>query len=646
MSVTLIVSSLSSAFADKMGSTKVYSLGEVVVSGNAIGEKINTTCEVTAEELAKKNVQSLDEALELLPGMDISTGSKGTPRVNIRGLRSRHTIILLNGIPLNSTWDQQFDPHLIPVENISKIKVFYGTHSVLYGQGGLAGVINIITKQGTKGLHGVTMGQIDERGNHYSRASVSGGTERFDFFTGASQNHQRGYPLSQDYVVNTYEDGGLRENSDDKKLNFFGNMGFKANEQLQFGLTLSHGEGEYGIPGSTKDNTDPLGKNPKYDRVDDFETYSGQLSADYDPKGFLNFRGWLFINNQKEEDARYDDNNYALMVRKNSYLDKTETNIKGGTLQTGLDFEQAGKLTVSLSAQQDEYTSNYALVKANNTPPVLTYSTYETKLYSTALEYRISPVEKLDLVAGYSHYWYHKQNNSDDNDYAYMIGASFNATDTTVLRASYARKIRFPSIRQLYDTTSGDSTLKPEEANNYEAGINQKLPWDMEIDLSAFFSDVENYIEKNDTTNFFENNQKYEFKGVEVKAGKNILDKGRIGVSYSWLEAKDKSPGSVKDELQYRPENKFVADASYGFDFGLTVSANYEYISKQYLYNGNVKGQISEYQIVNLKVEQKLYKDILSVFIGADNLFDENYEESYGYPREGRTAYLGMTAKF
>lgn len=135
--------------------TATYTLGEIVVSGERAGvESIGTVREITADDITRRRVQTLDQALELLPGLDIRTGTDGVARVDLRGFRSRHVQLLLNGIPFNSTFDGQFDPSIIPVENIAKIKVSYGTHSVLYGQGGLGGVINVITKKGTEGLQG------------------------------------------------------------------------------------------------------------------------------------------------------------------------------------------------------------------------------------------------------------------------------------------------------------------------------------------------------------------------------------------------------------------------------------------------------------------------------------------------------------
>ena len=102
----------------------IYTLGEVVPSAERDGvESVGTVREITAMDIQAKGARTVDEALELLPGLDIRTGAEGIPRVNLRGFRSRHVLLMLDGIPLNSTFDGQFDPSLIPVENIAKIKV-------------------------------------------------------------------------------------------------------------------------------------------------------------------------------------------------------------------------------------------------------------------------------------------------------------------------------------------------------------------------------------------------------------------------------------------------------------------------------------------------------------------------------------------
>jgi len=185
------------AAEDSKDNTGTYTLGEVVVTGEQEGvEAIGTVKEITAEDIESKNARTLNEALELLPGLDVRTGAQGIPRINLRGLRSRHVVLLLNGIPFNSTYDGQFDPSIIPVANIAKIKVSYGTHSVLYGQGGLGGVINIITKKGKEGFHGGLSGEVDERGGMLGRFNMSGGMEQFYAYVGANNLFDKDYEES------------------------------------------------------------------------------------------------------------------------------------------------------------------------------------------------------------------------------------------------------------------------------------------------------------------------------------------------------------------------------------------------------------------------------------------------------------------
>ena len=128
----------------------IYALGEVVVSGKGEGgETTETVRTVTAEDIRNTGARTLDQAIVLLPGVNVRIGGEGTPRIDIRGFRTRHVVLLLDGIPMNSAFDQQFDPTVIPTENIAEIKLTEGASSILYGQGGLGGVINIITKKGT-----------------------------------------------------------------------------------------------------------------------------------------------------------------------------------------------------------------------------------------------------------------------------------------------------------------------------------------------------------------------------------------------------------------------------------------------------------------------------------------------------------------
>jgi len=71
----------------------------------------------------------------MVPGVTIREGAEGTPRMDIREFRTRQVQLFMNGVPVRTTNDSQFDPTMIRAEIISKIKVTSGGGSVLYGSG-------------------------------------------------------------------------------------------------------------------------------------------------------------------------------------------------------------------------------------------------------------------------------------------------------------------------------------------------------------------------------------------------------------------------------------------------------------------------------------------------------------------------------
>ena len=79
-----------------------------------------------------------------------SSGSKST--LDIRGMGAQaksNVLILINGQRLNNIDMSEIDFPSIPMESIDRIEIFKGNAaSVLYGDGAIGGVINIITNPG------------------------------------------------------------------------------------------------------------------------------------------------------------------------------------------------------------------------------------------------------------------------------------------------------------------------------------------------------------------------------------------------------------------------------------------------------------------------------------------------------------------
>jgi hypothetical protein len=49
--------------------------------------------------------------------------------------------------------------------------------------------------------------------------------------------------------------------------------------------------------------------------------------------------------------------------------------------------------------------------------------------------------------------------------------------------------------------------------------------------------------------------------------------------------------------------------------------------------------------LANARLEQRVFDGATSVYLGADNLLDEKYEEEYGSPQATRTLYGGITVR-
>jgi len=629
--------------------TAVYTLGEIVITGERAGvESVSLLHEIGAEDIKQRHAETLDQAIELIPGLDVRVGGQGIPRVNLRGLRTRHTVLLLDGIPLNSTYDGQFNPSIVPLENIAKIKVSYGTHSVLYGQGGLAGIINIVTRKGKEGLAGAIAGEIRTQGQSVGRFTLSGSEGGFDFLLGGSITDSDGFPLSKSFIPTAEEDGGTRDNSDTYRRSLFLNLGFNPSDNWSVGAIIDRSDGSFGKPPSVINNKDDVfAKNPKYERVNDYNGLATQLSLGYHPDGPFSFRAWAFQNEYSEESAGYDDAQYSQIAMKGSYTADTESHIQGGAIQAGYVFG-AGKLAASFSAEDHSYAAAGDEIKKKNGPLVAYSRKHSLEIRNAAIEYDVSPLPDLTLTLGYSHHWLDAEDSPGDDDGSFLFGARYALSENVAVRGSAAGRIRFPSTRQFYDPDSGNPNLTTEKSLNYEIGLSCRLPWDLAGDIAFFQSDVTDYIEKNDV-DLYENHEEYRFKGLEVGIEKRLASHGHLRLGYGYLEAEDRSAGSRIDDLEYRPHHKLTMDGGYRWGFGLSGHLGVMYVADQHHYSAKgplQKKDLNDYAIVDAKLEQNFLDDAVSVYVGAKNLFDENHEESYGYPQAGRLIYGGIRVSF
>lgn len=106
---------------------------------------------VTREQLELRPVQELAEVLGSVPGVTLTRNGNGVPGVQIRGLGSAYTLILIDGRRVNSSSavfrGNDYDLGWVPAEEVERIEVVRGPMSSLYGSDAIGGVVNIITRK-------------------------------------------------------------------------------------------------------------------------------------------------------------------------------------------------------------------------------------------------------------------------------------------------------------------------------------------------------------------------------------------------------------------------------------------------------------------------------------------------------------------
>jgi iron complex outermembrane recepter protein len=168
----------------------VFDLGKVVVTGAAETVTQVTTVEtVDRERLDLTNATDVSKALETLPGVSISTGSRNEAYLNVRGFNQRYVPIFYDGIPLYIPWDGYVDPSQLSTGNVSQITLTKGAASTLYGPNTMGGVINIVSMKPQNAFEGSYSLELNEKGpfgslnlgSNLGRFYVMAGISGFDF---------------------------------------------------------------------------------------------------------------------------------------------------------------------------------------------------------------------------------------------------------------------------------------------------------------------------------------------------------------------------------------------------------------------------------------------------------------------------------
>ncbi|MCL1139839.1 TonB-dependent receptor [Shewanella pneumatophori] len=151
---------------ESAGSNAEESVERIQVTGSRIKradmETSSPVSVIDASAIMASGATSIDDVLQKMTASGgamtnaaVNNGSGGNARVNLRGLGSNRTLVLVNGrrmIASGTGAASSVDLNTIPVSMIQRVEVLKDGASAVYGTDAIAGVVNVILKRDFEGF--------------------------------------------------------------------------------------------------------------------------------------------------------------------------------------------------------------------------------------------------------------------------------------------------------------------------------------------------------------------------------------------------------------------------------------------------------------------------------------------------------------
>ncbi len=599
---------------------KVIALEDVVVTANRVLTPIeevgSSITVITAKDIEAKGYITVKEVLKGTPGLDVwSTGGPGQmSSVSLRGTKSFQTLVLIDGVEMNDPtgMNRGFNFANLTVDNIERIEVLRGSQSTLYGADAIGGVINIITKKG-KGKPEFYIGS--EGGSYKTWREFSGasmGSEKVNASLALSHNSSDGFSVADDDMPGNSEDDKWENTSASARVGFI----LSENVDLDFISRFQKGRTHLDNGGGANQDVEDY-------HVKERKVYTKAQAHAFAFDGLWEqtlFYGFTDHDREYRDcpygDSDFDGKKHEISWQNNLYLHKTNT------LTLGLEYEKE---------EMDDHGD-------------LDESAYTNSFF----------VQDQIKLGGFSfttlglRYDDHEEFGSETT---FRITQAFLLRDWgTKFKGSYGTGFRAPSLSELYyinpwGGAGGNPDLDPEESKGWDIGIEQSFFNNcMIIGITYFYNDFDDLI---DWDNGYNNVDDAKTSGIESFIKIMPFDDLSVCLNYTYTDTED----DEGNRLLRRPLNKVGLNTFFRFLERGTLNLDLFYVDERddrywdSMTFSTKDVALDDYILVNLAGSFDICKS-LQVFARIENLFDEDYNEAYGYGTAGFSAYGGMKVTF
>lgn len=546
---------------------------------------------IDAATIERSMATELSELLRFQNGMDIiRLGGPGQlTSVFTRGTNSNHTLVLIDGVRINTGGLGLAAVQNITPEMIERVEIVKSPRTTLYGENAIGGIINVITLKPDGPDFGGFAGAGQDGAQKYG---LSGGTTEGGFsINGRAQRLKNdGYPI----VEGASFDSGWDNTSVEARA------GYQATR--------------WGIEGRIW-NSDGTTEYVNWPLVPASQDYENRIIAVAGSAAFTS--NW---NSVVDLSFSTDD----LEQQQSSEFAKTERTILDwqNTVQIGSN----NTLVAGAYLSNEEVTGEsfgFALT-AEDTDTIAVYVEDSLTLGRHAL-----------LLAGR-----YSDHDAIGQDFTWNVEYGFDIRPDMRLTTGAGRAVRAPSAAERFGAFGGNPNLEEEEAITFQGGWQWALTEHQGVKVDLFYTEIDNLI-ASDENFVLQNVEKAEITGIEA------------GYSFATLAWSFRATGVLQDPENKTAGTTLLRRAEESAAFSLVRNIGRHQVGVDVRLVGPREDfgdqKLAGYGLTNL-TGRFAFNDKWGIYGRIENLFDRDYTAAYfdygvRYLSPGRGAYIEVRYK-
>ena len=565
---------------------------------------------ISAKEIKDSRALDINDVIEMIPGIHLTQSGPMGQQTSVftRGTNSNHTLVLLNGIPINdqSTTQGLHDFGVDFIQSIEQVEVYLGPNGAHFGPSAIGGAINFITN--IDYTNSINVSSLNMKNK------IIDTNYTFTTDSGWIFNLKGGLVNSN---TNSARKGGV-ENDEIKNLNGNLNVEKWINDKTKFSAVV------FGRQTKSEYDSSP---SVEEEYTGDNIMYATQFSLDRKEENI-------------EDILKFHLNKYDRKYREAGTLDEYESN--AFALRGERKIKLSDKLSLGFGLEH-KYDWGEFINRGSSYSSSTKGNVYDNSAFTNI---GFKPFNNT-VASIYSRLDDHKTTGKHK---AHKINITHNIFNNLKVGATHSTGFRNPSLYELYGTDSsgysGNKELNPEKAKTKEIFGEYNISNNLKISLTGFNTSIYDHVEYknnkyvNDTSQTdlnqsgVETNISWTGKGQSLSFfGTSLSSKKTNGVDQ--LRRPDKTYGFLYNK-------KIDSDTIGPFQFNL----KYQHYGKHWdTHSTNWSTVLMDStDILNFSLSKKIGN--YNWFLKMSNLLDESYQRPHGYEQEERQFRIGLTRNY